>query len=405
MKSVYGSAIRGARNYQEDAFAVDEQDPERPNSDVLITLCDGMGGHIGGRIASDTALKAFKTNFLKSSETDAKQRLGKALDMANQAVAAKIAGDQELESMGCTLVGVIKLHNRLVWISVGDSHIYRYRAGKLEKLNQDHSFFGELKEMVKRGEITEQEAISNPKRNALRSAVHGKHIPLIDINSSPLEEGDLLLIASDGIDTLSHEDLRQEIERRYGQSPEDVVHNLLDAVANVQKPNQDNTTIVACYHTAHEAGFWSDTTIWEPSRDAPATKSQTPLIVGLTVALVAALVVLMVVLSQPEPEPVPEPLPLPPAQPTEIEDGGITDDEDLPGSEDEIPQDDPPVDDGTDSDGDTDSDGADADSTDGGEIAPDDGADGAEETPEETPEAPAEDTSEEPADDADTTEN
>ncbi|MEM6578295.1 MAG: protein phosphatase 2C domain-containing protein [Pseudomonadota bacterium] len=303
MKSVYGNATQGARDYQEDTFSIDEQDPERPNSDVLITLCDGMGGHAGGEVASGTAAKAFSKAFLRSDETDAKIRLGRALDAANQAVATKIAEDPKLQGMGCTLVGAIKLHNRLVWISVGDSHIYRYRAGTVEKLNKDHSVFGELKEMVHRGEITQQEALSNPKRNALRSAILGKKISLIDINSTPLEEGDLILVASDGLDTLSMEDLRNLLERQYGKAPEDVVHQVLDAVANVQKPNQDNTSLVASYHTAHDAGFWSDTTIWDATPSTQQTKSRAPLIGALAAALIVAVGVLLVVLSRPTPEP------------------------------------------------------------------------------------------------------
>jgi len=304
MKSVYGNATQGARDYQEDTFSIDEQDPVRPNSDVLITLCDGMGGHAGGEVASATAVQAFTQAFLRSDETDAKTRLGRALDAANQAVAAKIAENPKLQGMGCTLVGAIKLHNRLVWISVGDSHVFRYRAGKIEKLNKDHSVFGELKEMVQRGEITQQDALSNPRRNALRSAILGKKISLIDINSAPLEEGDLILVASDGLDTLSMDDLRSLLERQYGSAPEDVVHHVLDAVANVQKPNQDNTSLVASYHTAHEAGFWSDTTVWDAATpSAKQSASRRPLIGILAAALIAAIVVLLVVLSRPTPQP------------------------------------------------------------------------------------------------------
>ncbi len=332
MKSVYGKAIQGARDYQEDSFAINEQDPDRPNSVVLVTLCDGMGGHAGGEVASATATDAFTRTFLASTETDAKARLGHALDASNKAVAEKIRDNPKLQGMGCTLVGALKTQNRLVWISVGDSHVYRYRAGKLDKLNADHSLLGELKEMVQRGEITKKEALSNPRRNALRSAVLGKQISLIDANASPLEEGDLLVFASDGLDTLAHEDLRALLERHYGSAPEDIVHHVLDAVANVQKPNQDNTSVVACYHTAQDHGFWSDTTVWDATPVSPSPKPKVSLVAGLTAALIVAVVALVVVLVRPEPEP--EPVTVTPVetdQPGEIGrdevtiDGAVTD--------------------------------------------------------------------------------
>ncbi|SOC21393.1 PP2C family protein-serine/threonine phosphatase [Rhodobacter maris] len=262
MRSICGGAMVGDRDHQEDDFTFVLADARRPDSTVLIVLCDGMGGHVGGEVAAQTAVRAFQDRFESFTSTDPQKRLMSSLEAANRVIGERIRANPGLEGMGCTLIGAIKLADRLIWVSVGDSHIYLFRNETLTKLNADHSLFSELMIKVNRGEITLQEAQANPRRNALISAVMGREIAQIDYNHAALREGDLLIFASDGLDTLPTERLRQQISAVYGREPEEVTHALLDAVRLCRKPRQDNTTIVACYHTLQQVPFWREMTRW-----------------------------------------------------------------------------------------------------------------------------------------------
>ncbi|WP_444455719.1 protein phosphatase 2C domain-containing protein [Rhodobacter capsulatus] len=310
MRSIFGSATVGDRDHQEDDFTFVLADDLRPDSTALIVLCDGMGGHVSGEIASQTAVRAFKQRFESDASTDPKRRLLGCLEAANRTLGEAIRTNPRLEGMGCTLIGAIKAPNRLFWVSVGDSHLYLFRAGSLTKLNADHSLFSELLVKVRKGELTLEEARANPRRNALLSAVMGAEIPLVDYNEMALKEGDLLILASDGLDTLSSEQLERMLRGAYGTTPEDITRLLLDAVRACRKPRQDNTTVVACYHTTRSVPFWKESTHWavtgpgwwRPHRSSPR------LLLGAAAGLfgLGALIgaIWMMLASGPEPEPV-----------------------------------------------------------------------------------------------------
>lgn len=281
MKSIFGSAFLGDRENQEDDFSFVMADERRMDSTVLVVLCDGMGGHAGGEVASSTAVKAFRECFEADNTTDPQQRLLSALEAANRSIGDKVRANAQLEGMGSTLIGAIKLPKKLVWVSVGDSHVYLFRNGKMAKLNADHSLFSELLIAVKKGEMTLDEARANPRRNALISAVMGRDIALIDQNQIGLREGDLIVFASDGLDSLPNDRIEQLLREHYGATPEEVTEGLLAAVREARKPRQDNTTVVALYHTTKTYPFWKEATRWSMSQPTRRTARSKWLGLGL----------------------------------------------------------------------------------------------------------------------------
>ena len=241
-----GRQILGKRAEQEDAYAFSEIPgvDGAPNG-LLIVLADGMGGHSAGHEASDLAVRAFVSAFhRKSSRLPA--GLNGALHAANGAISEAIkASPESLEGMGTTLVAVAVTPVSLAWISVGDSPLYLHRGGQLQRVNDDHSFRPILGEMVEKGEITQEQATHSSLRNRLRAALTGEEIALVSASVKPLYlmEGDLILVASDGLQSLSDEVIAKIIEGARNADAAHTATQLLEAVVGLARPKQDNATV------------------------------------------------------------------------------------------------------------------------------------------------------------------
>lgn len=212
---------------------------------LLAVLSDGMGGHSSGEVASRTAVDSFDRTFNEYPSDSTPVKLGAALQQANSELAKAIRLKNDLDGMGCTLVGAYIDKNGLQWISVGDSPLFLFRGGKLSRLNADHSMAPLISESLSQGKITKDEAQNHPNRHALRSAVMGGELPLIDAPISPIAlfKGDVVILASDGLLTLSMKEIEQIISRNLGGGAETVAQRLLSAVEAKNHPRQDNTSV------------------------------------------------------------------------------------------------------------------------------------------------------------------
>ena len=153
MEFQYASrASQGARSYQEDAAAVraaggnERTAPagaEGRAGELTAALADGMGGHAGGALASDTACTTFLAAY-GSSSGSVPARLDEAMQLANQAIAAQVQENPSLSGMGCTLIGTTFSAPGIEWVSVGDSPLFLIRGGEILLLNEDHSLAPEI---------------------------------------------------------------------------------------------------------------------------------------------------------------------------------------------------------------------------------------------------------------------
>lgn len=244
---VAGGQIQGDRGYQEDDFSIrlltDDNAPADEDR-LLLVLADGMGGHAGGAVASKTVVQAFQDSFHRTADGIA-DRLNAGVTAANDSVKEKQQSDLGLSEMGTTLVAAVVIGPVLYWVSVGDSLLWVFRDGRLHRLNADHSMRPVLLDLVELGRMTEEEALNDPRANQLRSAIFGDAVPLIDMNADGfgLEIGDLVVLASDGLETLSEAVLAEVIEAG-ADDAQGIVDALLDAVAKAGRPGQDNTTVL-----------------------------------------------------------------------------------------------------------------------------------------------------------------
>jgi serine/threonine protein phosphatase PrpC len=333
MSISFGSATLGDREQQEDAFVIVSQSDTDPNRDILMIVADGMGGHVGGEVASNLAIQKFETHFISNSKTPKpRDRLLAAAHAANQSIADSITSDPGMAGMGCTLVGALKLNDRLAWVSIGDSHVYLFRDGTLNKLNEDHSVYGELMVMVKEGKLTPAEAAANPKRNALRSALIGQPLTLIDLNSAVLQHGDLIVIATDGLDSLEPSKITQVLNDHNRDEVEHITEALLDAVRVKGRKNQDNTTIVSYRHIQAGRSMWADDSKWKIA--GSADKFSSPMLSPVAkyiaiisgIAILALLVVFLALPSRTVAPPMVDPKPSATRSASPITDGEIPSD-------------------------------------------------------------------------------
>ena len=251
--------IIGDRTEQQDAFAIHDEGQAENLSEphLLLVLADGMGGHTGGAVASLAAVEAFVEGY-RQAEGAVMDRLREGLESANRALDDRIRQSPELEDMGCTLVGAAVTEAGIEWISVGDSPMWLVEDNALHRLNADHSMKPVLASMVELGELTAAEAANDGRRHILRSAVMGGEIELVDESDAPVPLGACrLILASDGLETLSEPDIAALAGDEVHDSPGGCVDDLLAAVSERAMPRQDNATVIV---------FWP-----EDARDRTST--------------------------------------------------------------------------------------------------------------------------------------
>jgi formylglycine-generating enzyme required for sulfatase activity/serine/threonine protein phosphatase PrpC len=236
--------IDGARDYQEDAYMVNQLG-ESDTGDLcsLVIMADGMGGHAAGNVASNMVVATFNKTFQGHFPTsDVAEVLTDALNRSNDQIRASVKETPALRGMGCTMVSAYVQDDKLFWVSVGDSHLYLVRDRELIKQNADHSYGAYLDMMKEQGmEIEEQAGMS---RNMLMSAMTGEEISSIDVSETPIKvrPGDRIIVASDGLDTLGPGAIIQYSS--WSATAKECVYALLKAVEDANKINQDNTTLI-----------------------------------------------------------------------------------------------------------------------------------------------------------------
>lgn len=239
-------AIAGARPYQEDTCRVWRPSASSDNGrPLLAVLADGMGGHVSGEIASRIAAEQY-INVFSSEHGSVDQRLEHALYAGNDAILTAISKEKSLNGMGCTLVASYIDQDGLRWTSVGDSLLLLFRGHTLIRKNENHSLGALLDMHAEANVISHEEAKNSPRRHTLRSALTGAPIPLkqVERRAHPLQHGDWILMASDGLESLSGDTIAQIISEREEEAPSDIALALLNRVTAEGLPNQDNTSVI-----------------------------------------------------------------------------------------------------------------------------------------------------------------
>src|SRR3954453_8383860 len=177
-----------ARSANEDSYWVHSP---------LFVLADGMGGAQAGEVASRTAVEVFsEQGGLPDGPGTYEERLAALVAAANVQVYSQAQSDDQFAGMGTTLTVAYVGEDDLAIAHVGDSRFYVLRDGELQQLTDDHSLVGEL---VRRGQISAEEAEDHPQRSIITRALGIEGDVVVDHFSWPVRDGDIFLLCSDGL--------------------------------------------------------------------------------------------------------------------------------------------------------------------------------------------------------------
>ena len=178
------------RRHNEDSFVC--QPP-------LFAVADGMGGAQAGEVASGIAADTLRSGTI-APETDGPARIIDLIQTANQRVYQRAHHDAAASGMGTTMTAALLQDGGVVLIGhVGDSRAYVLRDGKLEQLTDDHSLVAEL---VRRGELSPEEAELHPQRSVITRALGTDPNVDVDTFSFQARPGDVFLLCSDGLTSM-----------------------------------------------------------------------------------------------------------------------------------------------------------------------------------------------------------
>jgi PPM family protein phosphatase len=258
----------GGRSSQQDAWKAADKDGASVDAagrggatvtdQAIVILADGVGGQSGGDIASNKACDTFLRSF-RTSKGKNQDRLTRALVEANQAVLDEQKRRPEAHDMATTLIAAVLDGRNMTFVSVGDSLLMRVRDNELHHVNVDHSYFdvvdrralesgdprawGEARFDRRRKTITLAlgATLSNPEAN---------HSAQID--TRPMLPGDILILASDGIETLEFPQIQNIVRHAAPRGVSAIADGLITAVRGIAEASaagersfaQDNTTIV-----------------------------------------------------------------------------------------------------------------------------------------------------------------
>jgi serine/threonine protein phosphatase PrpC len=236
VRSGYASNVGLVRQTNEDSFLV---------RDRLYVVCDGMGGARAGEVASEMACRGL---LAVEPATYGSAELLEAVKDANRAIATRSLEENRLMGMGTTLTGALVGEDSLTLVHVGDSRAYLLHEGRLTQITNDHSWVGE---MMRRGELTPNEAAVHPHRSVITKALGTDPEVDPDLFEVPFSVGDRLLLCSDGLTGMvSDQELQQILLRP--EPPEDIASLLVQAA--LAGGGEDNVTVVVV-----EAVVGSDT--------------------------------------------------------------------------------------------------------------------------------------------------
>ena len=204
---------------------------------AVYLVCDGMGGHAAGQIASEIACKSFIDVYLHHPAHDPEVAIQSAVVAANRFVLDNCRAFPDRKGMGTTLSGLILLQDRYYTVQCGDSRIYRLRGGESVQLTMDHTW---VNEAIVAGIIGPEEAETHPYKHVLTRAIGAEPDVRPDIVCTPLEPGDLFMLCSDGL--VNHVDNESIGVLLKSFGPAEATWKLVGAA--LQGGGSDNTTVM-----------------------------------------------------------------------------------------------------------------------------------------------------------------
>ena len=235
------------RSHNEDAFCLIGGADGAP---LLLAVADGMGGHLAGDIASQTAISVIRESLAAdplaaAADNDAiNARLFSLVDEANAKIYKKSLYEPGCYGMGTTLIVAVISGGRLTISHVGDSCAYYLRDGKMNKITTDHTY---VEELVRIGTLTRDEAARHPKRNVITKVVGCMSEVEADFYEIELLGDDRILICTDGLSKMLTEyEIAEAVMA--ADNPDDICGTLI--TKSNHRGGLDNITALVCLYAA-----------------------------------------------------------------------------------------------------------------------------------------------------------
>lgn len=233
-------SLVGNREENQDRCCVLMSDTE-----ILLVVADGMGGHLDGAAAAAAAVDSFQAAFKEEQPTaeDTENFLRQHIEKAHRKVLAlgkKKCIDNRPRT---TIVACIVIEGIAHWAHVGDSRLYLLRSNSVHLRTRDHSA---VETMFQRGQISEAEMLTHPSRHLVEECLGGApEAPDTSVGDSfELQPGDVLLLCSDGFWTPHDSDC--VAKKLCSEEPfEDALEKLGEEAVEKASPNSDNVTATA----------------------------------------------------------------------------------------------------------------------------------------------------------------
>ncbi len=238
------------RPHNEDnmAYVIPKDPVVMAKKGALFIVADGMGGHAAGEVASEIAVDTVSKVYYLDDSEDVATSLVQSVKRANTLIYQRAAENMLRSGMGTTCVTAVLRGGTAYITNVGDSRAYMMHNGQVRQVSQDHSW---VAEQVRAGFLTEEQARSHAQRNVITRSLGTQPEVEVDIFVEQLEEGDFIILCSDGLSGLISDDDLRTIVSQY--QPQESVYHLVER-AN-ENGGLDNITVIVA--RVQEVG-------WEP---------------------------------------------------------------------------------------------------------------------------------------------
>lgn len=227
------SEVGYVREHNEDSMLV---------APPLFVVCDGMGGHEAGEVASEIAINTISRLAPEKLDADG---LGRAVEEANLAIIEAADKGIGRQGMGTTCTAAMLEGDRLAIAQVGDSRAYLLHNGSLQQLTRDHSVVADL---IESGEITPAEARTHQWRSFITRALGLEPYTQPDLYEIDVEPGDRLMLCSDGLYSMVSD---KEIERIMSQASNTQVATDMLIESALEGGGSDNVTVIVADVTGY----------------------------------------------------------------------------------------------------------------------------------------------------------
>ena len=237
------------REHNEDNMAyVIPKDPQvMTKKGALFIVADGMGGHAAGEVASEIAVDTVSNVYYQDDSDDVAVSLLHAIKRANVSIHQRAAENMSRIGMGTTCVTAVLRGDMAYIANVGDSRAYIIRSSQVRQVSQDHSW---VAEQVRAGILTEDQARTHAQRNVITRCLGTQADVEVDVFAELLQEGDSLVLCTDGLSGLvSDEDLQRIVDQFV---PQESVYHLVERANENGGPDNITAIVVRVQEVGRE---------------------------------------------------------------------------------------------------------------------------------------------------------